>query len=78
MAITKTIEDWENEKNFMLRGDVDISEKIEEDQFLKLAHQVGAGVDIINRKAFLTRCGYDLTRENMMNVDLPYRNYEAA
>lgn len=72
--IKKTIQEWEKEKNCIIVGDPDISEKVAESEFEEMRLNNSIGVDWEHRLAFLESCGYETTRENIIDSSLNFRN----
>lgn len=69
----KSIEEWEREKNCFVMGRY-IKENLTEEEFDAIDVQDKVGVDWHFRLAFLEKCGYKITRENIINPNLSYRN----
>lgn len=71
---TKSVEQWEQEKKIALRGDEILQylgEQVTEDKFENLMAQYGfTGVDYFTRIDWLNNNGYDLTRANLIDVNL--------
>lgn len=70
---TKTVSEWEQENGVIFTDDnVDLKSKVTADEFEKLRQQhVWAAVNVEARTKWLKDNGYDVTRENLVNVDLP-------
>jgi len=69
---TKTIEEWEQESNLMVRnlGKRKLTDKVTKQEFFAGYPDNHLGVRIEDRKRFLEANGYQVTRENMMDSDL--------
>jgi len=69
---TKTIEEWEQESNLMVRnlGKRKLTDKVTKQEFFADHPDNHLGVRIEDRKRFLEANGYQVTRENMMDSDL--------
>lgn len=68
---SKTIGDFEKERNFIIRG-ADPKQKITEEEIaaIPLKDKIGVHHDV--RIAFLKANGYEVTRENMVNSELSH------
>lgn len=70
----KPVSEWEHEKGLMLIEVEDLQAEVTENEFLELA---GAGltnakgVDFPGREEWLQKNNYPITRENMMDPNLP-------
>lgn len=69
MESKKTIKDWELEKGFIVRGAQPMT-KLTEQEFDDIPAGEKVGVNHKDRVQFLKDNGYEVTRENMINVDL--------
>jgi hypothetical protein len=72
----KTLKTLEKERGVMFIGDVDLSQRLSEeemDELLAKDYTTYVGVAHDDRTKFLKDNGYDVTRENMMNPDLSAR-----
>jgi hypothetical protein len=73
MSKAKTIGDFERERNIMVRG-ADPKKTVTADEFDKLVgphFENAVGIMHEDREAWLKEQGYEVTRENMMDVALP-------
>lgn len=71
----KTIEELEIEKGYVILGDVDLKEKLTDEEFISLAETNGFhGVNFEDRIKFLKDNGYEVTRENLIDSSLSCRS----
>lgn len=71
---TKSLRDWEKEKNFMIRDTTDDTEQLTEAEFMSRVVETGFyTVNHDERTEFLTANNYELTRENYMDSNLSSR-----
>lgn len=75
---TKTIADWEKERSMVITDKVDVTKKVTEAEFEKLivGKQNWVGIDHTFREQWLKDNGYEVTRENL--IDLELRSPEPA
>jgi hypothetical protein len=70
--IKKPIRLWEEERNRVIQGDVNLDLDVTESEFDELGREHGSvAVFVADRKRFLKANGYKITRENLTNVELP-------
>lgn len=74
MDRTQTLEQWEREKGYIVKGDVDINKQLSEAEFEAIPHGERHGVNHADRIKFLQDNGYEVTRENMINPNLSHRS----
>lgn len=72
MSKVQSIKDWENELGVIFDDkNIDLSEKVDEAQFDKYRQtHTWVAVNIKDRTEWLKENGYEVTRENLINVDL--------
>jgi hypothetical protein len=72
---TKTVAEWEKTQGVFLLGDVKanvLKQTMNVKDFMALADETGfTSVEYKLRVQWLERCGYEVTRENLLNADLP-------
>lgn len=81
MAGKKIFTTLEKEHGIMFIGDVDLKQKMTDEDFIKLMHtNEGAwrGVDHTVRTKFLKDNDHEVTRENMLNVELSAKPLEES
>ena len=80
MAETKqTIEQFERERNLVFHGDVDLKQRMTAEEFdVFMAENTWTGVDFKFREQWLKDNGYEITRENLINVELPSKEAQAG
>lgn len=74
MFKNKKFTDWEKNKQviYLLADKKLLNRKLSEEEFLEIVGTTTVGIDWDNRVKFLKDCGYEVTRENMANADLPF------
>ena len=73
----KTLEAFEKERGFIILGDIDLKREITEEELLELMHSNGFhGVDFEKRIKFLEDNGYEVTRDNLIDSSLSYRELD--
>lgn len=68
MSETKSVEEWEIQKDLLITGDVDLTEKMTWEELTQRWNILGedaTGVIHADRIKFLEANGYETTRENM-------------
>lgn len=73
---TQTLEKWEAQAGVMFLVGVDLKEKYTKDEFIELRDKHRAkdeliGVDHEGRKKWLKYNGYEVTRDTMVDINLP-------
>lgn len=76
MSDTKTVQEWEKEKGFIVINGMDLNQQLTEEEFVAIPLSERTGVDHAQRTKFLTDNGYELTRGNMINSSLSARTLE--
>lgn len=73
------IKDHEAERGMMLIGGADPDEKITGEEFTqRMIDQGWKGCDQEQKSKWLKKNGYEVTRENLLNADLPSKAAEEA
>lgn len=69
-----TIEELEKKCNMFLTVEHDPKQKMDEDEFRQFAISNGKGVMYEERVQWLEKNGYEVTRENLLDANLPTVN----
>ena len=74
---TKTLKQWETQAGVITPGDPALNQKLTKEEFRVLYNDPNTvGVDHDFRTQWLKENGYEVTRENMINVGLRIRSAE--